>query len=752
MNAAFTFHFPDQPWLDGGNGRTDKTREPMGCLGDQGWYPLSVILWAFGWELPEKVEATSTTLNKVDTIVACSGTLYFKDGRVATFNCGCTSAHRSQYEIVCENGTVRVEDLVGGQGRSGDFSAYFVPYVGSGKYVKGDVMGKDTVVDVEESDHVDALVEDFSACVNAIKAGGKPDLSWPKRSLAVHTVMSAIFESCSDGGKVVPVVASENFVKPIIVLGSSGNVGKATLAALSAAGVPAKAGVRDPSPDNPKNAPLLAMSGITLAQADMSKPETLAPAIAEGSTVFVATPGHIDRTALTNAAISAAVAAKAGHIVVLSLPVVTVAKKTIFGDQFKSIEAAVKSSGIPFTLVRLPMFMDNALGQPIKDMSSVFMPVVADQDMSSISVKDIGCGFANVLQAPEKYAGRTLNLAGVTTNFTATVAAYSKVLGRTINYTQVPPEAAKASMMGAGWPEWQVDGVLELMALINEKDPSGLIPKVDDDTFEVLGKPADSPEVFMEGFKQMFAKPRVALVTGANKGLGQESCKQLAAAGCHVYLAARKTEAAEAAAVAIVSAGTIIPIKMDINSSEDIQAAVKAISDAHGRLDILINNAGSCFDQPNFMATSGLTISREELMNSFDVNVCRQVEVVQAFADLLKAAPNGRIVQQSSILGSMTNQVNPEVGANLGKSLGYCASKAALNMTTVMLAAAFEGTNVKINSSHPGWVKTESGGGDISPHQLDVPTGASTAVGLALDSAKDSPTGTFSHQGTPMDW
>ncbi len=652
---------------------------------------------------------------------------------------------------MCENGTVRVDDLVGGQGRSGDFSAYFVPYVGSGRYTKGDVMGKDVVVDVEESDHVDGLVEDFSACVNAVKAGGKPDPSWPKRSLAVHTVMSAIFESCSNGGK-VPIVAPENFVKPIIVLGSSGNVGKATLAALSAAGVPATAGVRDASPDNPKNAPLLAMSGISLAQADMSKPETLAPAIAEGSTVFVATPGHIDRTALTQAAVQAAVAAKAGHIVVVSLPVVTVAKSTIFGDQFKSIEAAVKSSGIPFTLVRLPMFMDNVLGQPIKDMSSVFMPVVADQDMSSISVRDIGCGVANVLQTPEKYAGRTLNLAGVTTNFTATVAAYSKVLGRTINYTQVPPEAAKASMMGAGWPEWQVDGVLELMALINEKDPSGLIPKADDNTFEVLGRPAESPEAFIETFKGMFCL-KVALVTGANKGLGQESCKQLAAAGCHVYLAARKTEAAKAAAAEIAGAGTITPIKMDINSSKDIQAAVKVISDAHGRLDILINNAGTCLDAGgNFMATSGLTISRDELLNSFDVNVCRQVEVVQAFADLLKAAPNGRVVQQSSILGSMTNQMNPEVGANLGKSLGYCASKAALNMTTVMLAAAFKGTNVKVNSSHPGWVKTESGGGDISPYQLDVPTGASTAVGLALNSAEDSPTGTFSHQGAPMGW
>ena len=354
-----------------------------------------------------------------------------------------------------------------------------------------------------------------------------------KRTIPLSDVVAALnAREGGSGGKTVYQTALA-FTKPIIVLGSSGNVGKATLAALSAAGVPATAGVRDASPDNPKNAPLLAMSGISLAQADMSKPETLAPAIAEGSTVFVATPGHIDRTALTQAAVQAAVAAKAGHIVVVSLPVVTVAKSTIFGDQFKSIEAAVKSSGIPFTLVRLPMFMDNVLGQPIKDMSSVFMPVVADQDMSSISVRDIGCGVANVLQTPEKYAGRTLNLAGVTTNFTATVAAYSKVLGRTINYTQVPPEAAKASMMGAGWPEWQVDGVLELMALVNEKDPSGLIPKADDNTFEVLGRPAESPEAFIETFKAELLTFKVipaqkwvlAKPAGATLAVGQEMPK-----------------------------------------------------------------------------------------------------------------------------------------------------------------------------------------------------------------------------------
>ena len=160
--------------------------------------------------------------------------------------------------------------------------------------------------------------------------------------------------------------------------------------------------MRDASPANQKNAALQELRGVALATADMSKPDTLSAAIGEGSVVFVNTPGHIDRVSLTKAAIDAAAAAKAAHVVVVSLPVVTVERSTIFGDQFKAIEEAVKSCGIPFTIVRLPMFMDNNLGQPIKDMGAVFMPVVPDKDMSAISVKDIGCGVANVLRAPEK--------------------------------------------------------------------------------------------------------------------------------------------------------------------------------------------------------------------------------------------------------------------------------------------------------------------------------------------------------------
>merc|ERR1719240_882060 len=149
--------------------------------------------------------AVSTTKNTVDTIVACRGVLWFADGRTGYFDCGVTSAHRSQFEIVGAQGVIKVDDLVGGQGRTGNFAAYEQKFAGSGQYTLGDAAGKDTVIDVPETDHVAALVDDFTACVAKIRAGGKPDPDWPKRSLAVHTVMSAVFASAEQGGAVVDV-------------------------------------------------------------------------------------------------------------------------------------------------------------------------------------------------------------------------------------------------------------------------------------------------------------------------------------------------------------------------------------------------------------------------------------------------------------------------------------------------------------------------------------------------------------------
>lgn len=201
VTAAFTFKYPDKAWYEGGNGRTDKTREPMGCFGDQGWYPIGAILWLYNYDLPERVQMTFVSKNTVDTIVACGGTLWFTGGRMATFDCGVELPHRSQFEAVGETGLIRVDDLVGGQGRSGDFSAYEGRYVGSSHFFQGDVMGKDIEVTVPPCDHVVRLVEDFSDIV----LSGKADPQWPARTLACHKVMAGLFASAETGGGVVGV-------------------------------------------------------------------------------------------------------------------------------------------------------------------------------------------------------------------------------------------------------------------------------------------------------------------------------------------------------------------------------------------------------------------------------------------------------------------------------------------------------------------------------------------------------------------
>ncbi|MBX3178320.1 MAG: Gfo/Idh/MocA family oxidoreductase [Candidatus Hydrogenedentes bacterium] len=199
VTAAFTFKAPDKAWLEGGNGRTDKTREPMGCFGDQGWYPIGAIMWLYNYTRPERVQMNYVSKNTVDTIVGCGGTLWFPGGRIATFDCGVELPHRSQWEAVGETGLIRVDDQVGGQGRTGNFAAYEGPFTGSDRYILGDVMGKDTEEKVQPCDHVVKLVETFSD----IALTGNLDPQWPKRTRACHRVMAALFASAEGGGGVV---------------------------------------------------------------------------------------------------------------------------------------------------------------------------------------------------------------------------------------------------------------------------------------------------------------------------------------------------------------------------------------------------------------------------------------------------------------------------------------------------------------------------------------------------------------------
>ena len=213
VSASFTWGngLVDQAWIDGGNGRTDPTREPFGMLGDSGHYPISSVAWAFGWELPVKVQACHYKLNNVGAVITCEAFLWFKDGGRAVIDTTCEGPHRSQFEVMCEMGVLKVDDLVGGQGRSGNFAAYESPFVGSSTYVVGDHMGKDTTVEVEACDHENCLVQGFVESVQQIRAGKPPNPEWSRRALVTHTIMCAIFESCMQEGAPVELIAGGSF-------------------------------------------------------------------------------------------------------------------------------------------------------------------------------------------------------------------------------------------------------------------------------------------------------------------------------------------------------------------------------------------------------------------------------------------------------------------------------------------------------------------------------------------------------------
>lgn len=235
------------------------------------------------------------------------------------------------------------------------------------------------------------------------------------------------------------------------------------------------------------------------------------------------------------------------------------------------------------------------------------------------------------------------------------------------------------------------------------------------------------------------ATKRVALVTGANKGLGLEIARQLAAQGVTVLVGARDRAKAAAAAEHLQAEGLeAFPIKIDVTNTEDIAALPGAIEKEQGQLDILVNNAG--------IADFGAEPSVENFRELIETNVIGAYAVTRTLLPLLKASPAGRIVNQSSILGSIAT-ISKGSGGEYATP-AYSSSKAALNMLTVVQSLELKGTNVKVNAAHPGWVKTDMGGQGAP---LEVEDGARTAVGLALLGA-DGPTGTFQHNGRTLPW
>ena len=239
---------------------------------------------------------------------------------------------------------------------------------------------------------------------------------------------------------------------------------------------------------------------------------------------------------------------------------------------------------------------------------------------------------------------------------------------------------------------------------------------------------------------------RIALVTGANKGLGLETSRQLAEQGIRVLMACRNAARGRAASRKLQADDLDVEfVHLDVTNRDHIAQAVKLIRKQYGRLDILVNNAGASFGEdrgPNSTAS----ITPRDLRRTFDVNFFGAVELTQAMLPLIRKSEAGRIVNVSSIMGSLA--VQSSEGGMAYKPFAYDSSKTALNAFTIHLAAALRDTAVKVNSAHPGWVRTDMGGQQAP---LLPAEGARTAVRLAT-LGPEGPTGRFFHGDEEVDW
>lgn len=239
---------------------------------------------------------------------------------------------------------------------------------------------------------------------------------------------------------------------------------------------------------------------------------------------------------------------------------------------------------------------------------------------------------------------------------------------------------------------------------------------------------------------------RIALITGANKGIGFETARRIGQHGHVVLLGARDRARGEAAAATLKEEGIDAHfLHLDVADRTTILAAAQDIENRFGKLDILVNNAGvgSPLDGPVGKA------DLSEVRRLFETNFFGALEVTQALLPLLKKAPAARIVNVSSGLGSLARNSDPDWEHSAVQMIGYNGAKAALNMATVLLAKELKNTGIKVNSVAPGYTGTDLNGG--GPGAQTVEEGAEASV-LAALLPDDGPTGGFLGRKEPEPW
>jgi NAD(P)-dependent dehydrogenase (short-subunit alcohol dehydrogenase family) len=238
---------------------------------------------------------------------------------------------------------------------------------------------------------------------------------------------------------------------------------------------------------------------------------------------------------------------------------------------------------------------------------------------------------------------------------------------------------------------------------------------------------------------------KIVFITGANKGIGYEVARQLAAQEFIVLLGARDPQRGTAAAQKLSAQGEVHFVPIDVADEQSIAAAAKMVSKQWGKVDVLVNNAGICPELSAQIRPAALELTM--LKETFETNLFGAVAVIHHFLPLLKQSETAQIVNVSSTLGSSASMVDPNnmyYGANL---LAYNASKSALNAVTVAFAKDLASEQICVNSITPGWVKTDLG---TDAGYLTVEQGAAIIVKMAM--MENPPTGKFLDDNGEVPW
>lgn len=239
---------------------------------------------------------------------------------------------------------------------------------------------------------------------------------------------------------------------------------------------------------------------------------------------------------------------------------------------------------------------------------------------------------------------------------------------------------------------------------------------------------------------------RIALVTGANKGIGHEVARQLGGLGHHVLLGARDPGRGESAAATLRAAGLSCEwLALDVCDGASVRAAAQAIGERHGRLDVLVNNAAVKLE---FHPAPPSACSLDTVRRTFDTNVFGLMEVTLAMLPWLRRSSAARIVNVSSGLGSLSLSATVGTKFNDKPMLSYNVSKAAVNAVTIQFANELRPTGIKVNSADPGYTHT-----DMTLRQGGKPVDRGAAVIVRLATLEDDgPSGAFFDESGPMAW